>query len=205
MRNFAIMPAALAFIPAAALLCANPAVGQIGNPAGVMPGSEQAAPGVPAPHETNVQDRLFTRLAAAGGKAEVEIGQLAQQKALRQGVKDFARMMIEDHTKANEKLANLAQGAGIPLPAGLDPDHLAMRAKLEKLSGADFEVNYMLAQIEDHQKTAQLLKWEIGSGQNALLQQFAAEVLPTVLGHLRRAQMLAAELTGQTPPEIASR
>jgi putative membrane protein len=204
MPNFS-MPALLAIIPAAALVCAVPAAGQIGNPAGVTPGSEQTAPGVPAPHETNVQDRLFARLAAAGGKAEVEIGQLARQKASSEAVKDFAGMMIQDHTKANDKLANLAQKADIPLPAGLDPDHQALRAKLEKLSGAEFDVNYILAQIEDHQKTAQLLEWEIGSGQNAPLQQFAAEVLPTVLGHLRRAQIVAAELTGQTPPEIASR
>jgi hypothetical protein len=59
--------------------------------------------------------------------------------------------------------------------------------------------------VEEHQKTVLLLQWEIGSGQNAPLQKFAAETLSTVVAHLRRAQFIASELTGQTPPEIAPR
>jgi putative membrane protein len=196
----------LPFIPAmAAILVAGPAVAQIGNPAGVEAGTKQAAPGIPAPHETNNADRLFARLAATGGKAEVELGHLAEQKAAATSVKDFARMMVEDHSKANQKLAELAKTAGIPLPDGLDPDHQAVREKLEKLTGAEFDTAYILAQIVDHQKTVQLLQWEIGSGQDAPLQKFAAETLPIVLGHLRHAQFVASELTGQAPPEIAPR
>jgi putative membrane protein len=120
-------------------------------------------------------------------------------------VKEFARTMIEDHGKANEKLAELAKAADIPLPTSLDPDHQAIRDKLEKLSGAEFDVTYILAQVVDHQKTVLLLQWEIDQGQDAPLQQFAAETLPVVMGHLRHAQFVAAELTGQTPPEIAPR
>jgi putative membrane protein len=196
----------LAFIPAAAaVLIAAPSAAQMGNPGFFEAGTEQAAPGTPAPHETNNTDRLFARLAATGGKAEVELGQLAQQKAVDPSVKEFARMMIDDHSKANDKLAKLARAADIPLPAGLHPDQQAVREKLDKLSGADFDVAYILAQIEDHQKTVQLLQWEIGSGQDAPMQQFAAETLPIVLGHLRNAQFAASKLTGQTPPEIAPR
>ncbi len=196
----------LAFIPAAlAMLISWPAAAQMGNPAGVEAGTAQASPGVPAPHDTNNTDRLFARLAATGGRAEVELGQRAQQKAADTSVKEFARMMIDDHSKANEKLAELATAAKIPLPAALDPDHQAVRERLESLNGADFDTAYILAQIEDHQKTVQLLEWEIGSGQDAPLQKFAAETLPTVLGHLRQAQFVAAGLTGQTPPEITPR
>jgi putative membrane protein len=196
----------LLFIPtAAAMVMAWPALAQIGNPAGVAAGTQQATPGMPAPHETNNTDRLFTRLATTGGKAEVQFAQLAEQKASANSVKEFARMMIDDHGKANEKLTELAKAADIPLPAGLDPDHQAARDKLEKLTGADFDTAYILGQIEDHQKTVQLLQWEIGSGQNATLQKFAAETLPVVLMHLRHAQFIASELTGQAPPEIAPR
>jgi putative membrane protein len=199
MRLSAIVPAAtIAFL-------ASSAAAQLGNPGTATPGTGQAAPGIPAPHQTNVTDRLFARLAATGGKAEVGLAQLAEQKAVSSAVKDFARMMGEDHSKANDKLAALAQAAGIPLPGDLDPDHKAVREKLEKVSGADFDAAYILAQIEDHQKTVQLLEWEIGSGEDAPLQQFAAETLPIVLGHLRRAQEVASQLTGQTPLEIAPR
>jgi putative membrane protein len=195
----------LVITPVLAVLIAGSAVAQISNPAGVEAGTQEAAPGIPAPHETNNTDRLFARLTAAGGKAEVDLARLAEQRGVASDVKEFARMMVQDHGKANDRVAELANAAGIRLPAGLDPDHQSVRAKLEKLSGADFDVAYILAQLEDHQKTIQLLQWEIGSGEDAPLQKFAAETLPTVIGHLRRAQFVASELTGQTPPEIAPR
>ena len=47
-----------------------------------------------------------------------------------------------------------------------------------------------------HQKTAKLLAWEIGSGQDSELQRFASDTLPNVLQHLDRAKALHAELTG---------
>ena len=48
-------------------------------------------------------------------------------------------------------------------------------------------LTYMRAQIVDHQKTSQLLQWEIGSGEDAEMQRFAADTLPTVLEHLAQA------------------
>jgi putative membrane protein len=199
MRLMIILPVA------ASILLVQPAAAQFGNPAGVAPGTKHEAPGAPSPHETNNQDRLFARLATTGGRSEVELGRLAQEKGTNQAVKDFARMMVADHSQANEKLVGLAKEAEILLPAELTPEQRALRAKLEQVSGDNFDVAYMLTQIEDHQKTVQLLQWEIGSGQDAPMQKFAAETLPIVLEHLRRAHVIAAELTGQTPLEMTSR
>ena len=79
-----------------------------------------------------------------------------------------------------------------------------MRANLEKLSGRPFDLAYMDSQIQDHQKTAQLLEWEIGSGQDPALKKFASEALPTVLQHLRLAQDLKAQLTGGGPQGVSA-
>jgi putative membrane protein len=51
--------------------------------------------------------------------------------------------------------------------------------------------------VADHQKTAQLLEYEIGSGQDVELKSFASATLPVVLEHLRGAQEIQAELTGK--------
>src|SRR4051812_15867357 len=185
-------------------LLATPAAAQIGNPAGVEPGTPQASPGVPAPHYPNTQDRLFARLAAAGGMAEVDFAKLAEEKAQSSEVKGFARRMADDHAKANGQLADLAKQANIPLPIELDPDHKAMRAELEKLSGAEFDKAYMRGQVVDHQKTVVLLQWEIALGQDGDLQRFAAQTLPSVLQHLEMAQRsVLAPITGQTPEGAA--
>jgi putative membrane protein len=183
----------------AAMGLAAPAAAQLGNPGFVMPGTPQIAPGVPAPNHANTQDRLFARLLAAGGAAEVDFGRLAGSKAQSEAVKEFARRMVQDHTKANGELASLANAAQVPLPRELDPDQKDMRTKLESATGAVFDLTYMQGQVIDHQKNVILLQWEIGQGQDAPMQQWASATLPVVLGHLEMAKSLLAELAAQTP------
>lgn len=184
------------FILISGIAVAFPALAQIGNPAGWAPDTRLEAPGVPAPNQTNTQDRLFAQLIAAGGMAEVELGKLAAGKARSSTVKEFANRMVDDHTSANEKLTRIAGKSKIPLPTELDSDHRKIREDLEKRNEG-FDLAYMRAQVVDHQKAAQLLEWEIGFGQDAELQRFASETLPLVLHHLELARILAAELSGQ--------
>jgi putative membrane protein len=170
---------------------------QIGNPAGFAPDTAFKKPGVPAPNQTNYQDRLFAQLTTAGGMAEVDIGRLAAGKTKHDGVRQFANQMADDHGKANEELKSLADKSKIPLPDKFDPDHKKIRAALEKLDGAEFDLAYLAAQIVEHQKAAQLLAWEIGSGEDADLQHFASDKLPGVLEHLDMARALHAQLAGK--------
>lgn len=188
------------------MLLSGSAVAQIGNPAGMGVDTKMSKPGVPAPHQTNNQDRLFAQLITAGGLAEVEWGNLASGKAKADAVKQFAEMMVRDHKDANSKLKDLADAAKIPLPTGLDPDHQVVRDHLDKLNDEAFDVAYIKAQIVDHQKTAQLLAWEISLGEDGEMQRLAASMLPTVLDHLRRAQETNGMLTGaavRIPPVVA--
>jgi putative membrane protein len=181
------------------MLVATPVWAQVGNPAGMSPGTPQSPAGTPAPHQPNQQDRLFVQEAGIGGMAEVGLGRLADQRGQSAAVKDFGRRMVQDHGKANDQLASLARAANIPVPQTLDPEHRAIQDQLEKLSGGAFDLAYIRGQVQEHQKTSLLLEWEIGSGQNAELQRFAAATLPIVLDHLQIARDLETQLTGQGP------
>lgn len=167
---------------------------QIGNPGFMAPNTRFAAPGVPAQNQPNTADTLFAQLAAAGGMAEVNFAELATDRAQASNVGDFAQLMIDDHSAASDTLADLATQSNIELPEELDPAHAAMREQLADLDAGAFDLAYMRGQVVDHQKTATLLMWEIDSGQDAALQQFAAQTLPTVLGHLRMARAIVEEL-----------
>jgi putative membrane protein len=169
-----------------------------GNPAGMPPGTTQSPPGSPAPRQTNQSDRVFTHAAAIGGLAEVDLGKLATQKAAGRAVQDFAQTMVRDHGAANDRLAAIAKEDGITLPDQLDEEHRTMRSQLEQSSGPHFDRAYIQGQIIDHQKTAQLLEYEIGSGENNDLKAFASDTLPTVLEHLRIAQAIALAMSQQT-------
>jgi putative membrane protein len=77
-------------------------------------------------------------------------------------------MMVKDHSDANGKLKDLAEAARIPLPEQLDAEHAIVRDRLQKLDGDAFDSAYIKSQIVDHQKTAQLLAWQISMGETRI-------------------------------------
>ncbi len=190
---------------AIAIVFASPVSGQTANPASPAPGNPaatpsetpQAAPGVPAPRQLNHSDRLFIREAAIGGMAETQAAKIAEQKASIDAVKESGRRLDKDHSAANDRLRDLAKTAGLSLPESLDTEHAAMIGQLKGANSAQFDRAYIASQIADHQKTAQLLEYEIGSGQDPQLKALVSDLLPVVLSHLRQAQTLASELSGQ--------
>jgi putative membrane protein len=173
------------------VLLAVPAFAQSGNPAFMTPDT--------GPQQPNNADRVFVQAAVIGGMVEVEFGKLAEQKGQSDAVKDFARRMVGDHSDANDRLISLAKEDGIAVPDELDQDHKAMHERLERMSGAEFDRAYVDGQVADHQKTAQLLEHEIGSGQDVEFKSLASEILPVVLGHLEVAQDIQAQMTGKGP------
>jgi putative membrane protein len=63
-------------------------------------------------------DMSFYKSLAEGGIAEVRDGTLAQHKSADPKIRDFAAMMVKDHTAANQELMALAQSKGIKRPGG---------------------------------------------------------------------------------------
>ena len=194
-------------IAAAALLALLPlpAAAQMGNPGFMSPDTRTGPDGLPATDQKNAADILFVKLVGAGGLAEVALGELARDQGADAAVVAFGERMVADHGAANDALAARAEEAGIAMPAELDAEHATLRDTLEGMDAAAFDLAYMRAQVVDHQKTAQLLAWEINSGQNAGLQRFAADTLPAVLDHLAHArgivEALALAQVASTPPQ----
>jgi putative membrane protein len=142
-------------------------------------------------------DRKFAMMAAMGGMAEVEMARVALAKASSDAVKQYAQKMIDDHTTANAELMQIASTKGITLPTAPDAKHRAMMAKMERLSGAEFDRQYiMMAGHKDHQKMEKLFRDESMRGRDADLKAFAARTLPVVQQHLQMARDLHASMPG---------
>jgi putative membrane protein len=187
------------FLGAVGLLCSGLScviAAQTANPAGAAPDTPNIESGHLPDAHANTVDQLFIRELGLGGMAEAQFGKLAARKAQNPHVKEFARRMADDHGKANEKLVPLARAADVPMRKDFDLDHRVMRDELDKLTGAAFDVAYIRGQVREHQKTAQLLEWEIGSGQDTRVRTYAMQTLPLVMDHLEHAQALQAELRG---------
>jgi putative membrane protein len=179
-----------------------PAIGQsLPNPGGMSPDTPGMETGKPARDHANTQDKLFVRQAAIGNRAEVELGKLAQQKGSTEATRDFAKRMQADHGKSGDRLMRLGKQAEPSIPKDPDPEHARVRDELNKASGKDFDVAYFTSQVRDHQKTANLLLWEISFGQNADLTKYAADTLPAVMEHLEIAKQQLAALSSAPMPE----
>jgi putative membrane protein len=138
-------------------------------------------------------EATFYKKAAEGGIAEVDAGNLAQQKANSQAVKDFATMMVKDHSAANDKLQVLAASKNISLPTSASIGEMATKAKLDVLSGDTFDKSYIKSQIKDHYGAIALFKKEIASGQDPDAKAFASATLPTLRVHLKKIKAIAAD------------
>ena len=144
----------------------------------------------PATTKMSSADRSFINKAAQGGMAEVELGKLAAQRASDPQVKQFAQRMVDDHSKANDKLKQVASSKSITLPTDLPSDVKREEDKLNKLSGTQFDKEYMNHMMSDHKKDASLFKSGAKS-KDPDVAQFASETLPTIEQHLQLAQSIA--------------
>ncbi|AMP98529.1 Membrane protein [Pedobacter cryoconitis] len=129
-------------------------------------------------------DAEFATKAAVGGMAEVELGKMALTKATNTQLKDFAKMMVSDHGKANEELMLIAKNKNITLPAAVDEDHQKKMNDLSKKSGKDFDKAYAEAMVDGHKSTLKLMQDESKDGKDADLKAFASKTTPVVQAHL---------------------
>jgi len=135
-------------------------------------------------------DKKFMREAAEGGMAEVELGKLATEKASSQDVKQFGQRMVDDHSKANDQLKQVAQNEGIKLPTTLSPAEKAEKERLSKLSGERFDQAYMALMRKDHTKDVSDFRMESKSGHDPEVKNFASQTLPTLEDHLKQAESI---------------
>ena len=144
-------------------------------------------------------DRKFMMTAAMGGMAEVEMARLALQKSASDSVKQYAQKMIDDHTMAGDELKRLASMKGVALPAQPDAKHMAMMAKMGKLSGMGFDMMYVKeAGVKAHEKMEKLYMKESMSGMDMDAKAFASKTLPTVRMHLQMARDMMMSMKGMT-------
>jgi putative membrane protein len=142
----------------------------------------------------NPDDRAFVEKAAAGGKAEVELGQLAQEKAQNEQVKQFAQRMVTDHSQANGELVSMGDKMQLTLPTELDKDSQDLKNKLSKLNGAKFDKEYMKAMVDDHQKDMQEFEKAAGSAVNSDVKTFASKTSAVIRQHLDMAKSIESSL-----------
>jgi putative membrane protein len=141
-------------------------------------------------------DSHFAKEAAQGGMAEVKLGQLAQEKGSSDSVKSFGKRMVDDHSKAGDKLKEVASRESITLPSDISVKDQATYDRLSKLSGSAFDRAYARDMVKDHETDVAVFQREATSGKNDSLKSFASETLPTLQDHLKQAKEMMKSVGG---------
>jgi putative membrane protein len=136
----------------------------------------------------------FLTEAAQGGIAEVELGKMAVTKAASPDVKKFAQMMIDDHTKANAELKELAQKKSIQVPAETDSSHKSTMEDLRNLVGADFDKEYVEDMYDDHKHDVAEFEEQSESAADPDVKAFAAKTLPVLRKHLEAIETIRSKM-----------
>jgi putative membrane protein len=137
-------------------------------------------------------DRGMLRDIAEANLAEVASGQLALEKSQNDQVKQFAQMMVDDHSKALKEVEQLAQDKNVKLPTAPGVKHKAVMLELKAIKGSTFDKKYIAhAGLDDHKATVALLQKTQAKAQDEDLKSLAGKMLPTVQEHLKHAQDMA--------------
>jgi putative membrane protein len=133
----------------------------------------------------------FVPTAASANLFEIESSQLALQRSQSPKVKDFAQRMVTDHNLAASKMKAALSEARIPAPPEkLDAKDQKVYDNLKAAKGAAFDKAYIEAQYNAHREAVSLFGSFAKNGDNARLKALAADLLPTLQGHLDHVSKL---------------
>jgi putative membrane protein len=159
------------------------------------PSTENPGPGPypgTAPTSQNFAEKAFVSKALEGGEAEVQLGQLAAQKSESDDVKQFAQKMVSDHSQmANQWFKPVAKQLGVSEPNGPSKKDKKEIAKLQAMSGADFDREYITMMVKDHQQDLKEFKSEADSAQDPNVKQIAEQGSKVISQHLQLIEQIA--------------
>jgi len=144
----------------------------------------------------SMSDQRFVKNAAQGNKAEVELGRLASERGSSDTVKQLGQKMVADHGKASDELAQLAQHRGVMLPTGLDAKHKRLYDRLAKLSGDQFDREWVKDMARDHDKDVKAFQKEAQKAKDPDVKGWAAKTLPVIQQHQQQVHDAMASVGG---------
>ncbi|MDB6064391.1 MAG: outer membrane protein [Pedosphaera sp.] len=176
-----------------------PAPGAVGGYA--VPAYGQSTGGsYPTPVQLSDAEIKFIQTAAQDGQAEIRMGQLAVQDGQTAALRNFGQLLITDHTRANQQLAQIAAQKGVAIPTQPNSQQEQMALQLSNLSGTDFDRSLEQHAIEDHEKDIRIYQDAANNLQDPDLKTFAQQTLPMLQQHLAEARQLSRGTTTTTVP-----
>ena len=189
---------AAGFASAAAMAQEAPAEpGTITTPVTKPAPDKAAPPAEKASAPVTAAEKHFMETAARGNMEAIELARLAKEHAQSDDVKKLGQQLLDEHTKVGDDLKALAEKKGVELPKELPRADQSMEARLSKLSGAQFDKQYLTQMLSDHKKDISEFQHLATAAKDPDVKQFAQKTLPVLEEHER----IVANLTREAAKE----
>lgn len=132
----------------------------------------------------------FVKTAANINMKDIRAGEIAQNKAKDQSVKDYGQMLVNDHRDAQQKLQNAAQKENINVPQNLDEKHQEKVKELEQASAGDFRKKFLDMMVQGHEDAISKFEDAQKNLQSGELKTWVDNTLPALKKHRDRAKQL---------------
>ncbi len=155
---------------------------------------QQSKTGSTKQSSVSSKDKKFVDKALRGGMLEVALGKEAARKTTNSEVKTFADRLVQDHTKANQQLTQIAQKEGLQVPNEMGSKMEKKLKSFAKLHGTDFDRKFLSLEVKDHKDDIKDFNNEAKGGSNPGIKDFASQTVPQLQEHLSMAQSLDQKL-----------
>jgi putative membrane protein len=140
------------------------------------------------------QDDLFLKEAASVGLAETRLGRLALERGTTSEVRELGRRVVEDHAEAKEELSRIAEVKDVGLPRRPERRSRKLLARLARLSGGEFDREYLQATIEEHRRSLARFRERAKNATYPDVRVFAGRTATVLERHLERATKIGEGL-----------
>jgi putative membrane protein len=118
------------------------------------------------------------------------LGLMAQEKSQNSDIKSYGKMLVKDDNADLEKLVDLMMKDGMGQPKTLPEERNDAVKKMQGLSGAAFDREFLNLMVQDHKKAIAAFKDAVDTSSNAGVRDYAKNTLPMLESHLKDAQEL---------------
>jgi len=145
---------------------------------------------------TSNADRDAIKLLHQANQVEMEMGNIARTNAGSMGVKDYGRMLEQDHNKADKQLLNMAKQKQVQLTAAEPKGETKQLDELRQMKGQAFDKKFLQTMVEDHTKAIDDLQKLMPDVKDPQVKAMMQETLPTLKHHRDMAQSLLQKQSG---------
>jgi putative membrane protein len=172
----------------------------------IISGCQQSGQNVQAARETktdtgdrtkavlNDAEKNFLKKAEEADIKERNVGRVVLEKSQNKDVKDYAQMLVDDHSKNLRDVVDLMNQKGMAQPKDLPEVKHDALDKLNAMSGTELDREFVKMMLDDHQKDVSEFRNEANTAQDKDVKDYATHTLPMLEKHLQKAQELQGKI-----------